>query len=130
MILVFKSQEELIKAFIKEGGNLNGYIPAKMIDSSKLEYPIQIEVDEKMKTFWLYEEPKVKVAEAPKKAKKRLSKGAIIGISVGSVCAILIIMLGLVFGLSGCASKSRKCVEYDESGNYCKAEEVVYQKRR
>lgn len=126
MILTFNTVEELVNSFITKDGELNGYIPQYGIDATKLTYPVQIEVIDETGMFRLYEPPKVeKITEVKKKSK--LSKKAIIGISVGSSLALIIIILGLVFGLTGCSTKS-KCIEYQDE--FCKIEEVIYQKRR
>lgn len=94
MIKIFENQEALIKAFVTKDGELNGYIPSKMIDSSKLQYPVKIELNEQMKTFALYEEPKVEpITTKAKKAK--LSKGALIGIICGSI-ALVALIIGLL----------------------------------
>lgn len=95
MIKIFENQEALIKAFVSKEGELNGYIPSKMIDSSKLEYPVKIEVDESLKLFWLYEEPITQAPTNDKKSRKKLPKGALIGIICGSV-ALVALIVGLL----------------------------------
>lgn len=126
MILTFNTLEDLVNSFITKDGELNGYIPQYGLDATKLTYPVQIEVIDETGMFRLYEPPKVeKITEVKKKNK--LSKKTIIGISIGSSLALIIIILGLVFGLTGCSSKS-KCIEYEDG--FCKAEEIIYQKRR
>lgn len=126
MILTFNTLEELVNSFITKDGELNGYIPQHGLDATKLTYPVKIEVLDETGMFRLYTEPKIeKITEVKKKTK--LSKKAIIGISVGSSIALIIIILGLVLGLTGCSTKT-KCIEYD--GIYCKTEEVIYQRRQ
>ena len=129
MIIEFENQDELVLAFITYGGILNGYIPEEGFDSSKISYPVKIEIDDENNTFRLYKEPVVeKITEVKKKSNKKLILGLSIGIPV-SILVIVGIVLAVIF--SGCSAKEvkPKCLQYNQHG-VCVAEELIYQKRR
>lgn len=123
MVLEFNTQDELILAFITYGGILNGYIPEEGFDSSKLTYPVKIEIIDETNTFRLYKESITEqIQEVKKKSNKKLILGLSIGIPVG-ILVIIGIVLAIVF--SGCSVSNGRCVEYDKNGN-CVAEETIY----